>query len=284
MGIPKNIIEGIDNLDPLPVTLQQLMSALSDKDFPLKEVAQIVEYDQAVMANILRVANSVYFSGSNRIETVRTAVVRLGSSSLMNIVLGQYFQKITVDTLLYDLTEDDLWMHSVVASLAAEEIMKNSDLNIPNNTPVAALLHDVGKLIMVRYFESDFRPVLALCDKKDLTFVEAERELFGCDHAEIGGAVARRWGFPKEIILAIERHHDFEIIESQPVLDTVVMSNLVAKTLATGLGAEGMNLWIDHRCPSRLNLDFKGFCLVCACVVEQLENIKDRFGMSMAPK
>jgi putative nucleotidyltransferase with HDIG domain len=280
MVIPRNIIDGIDTLDPLPVTLQHLTSSLSDEDFPLSEVAKIVEYDQAVVANMLKVANSVYFSGRTRIETVRTAVVRLGTSNLLNIVLGQYMKTISADTPLYDLTEHDLWLHSVVSSLAAEEIMKNSKLEIPRETPIAALLHDVGKLIMVRYFESDFRPVLALCQEKDITFVEAERELFGCDHAEVGGAVAKKWGFPEEIILAVERHHDFEVLEPQPVLDTVVMSNLVAKTLATGLGAEGMNLWIDNRCPSRLGLDFKGFCIVSACVAERLDEVKNSFGIS----
>jgi putative nucleotidyltransferase with HDIG domain len=280
MAISRNMIEGIDTLDPLPVTVQQLTYSLSDEDFPLAEVAKIVEYDQAVMANILKVANSVYFSGRNRIETARAAVVRLGSSSLLNIVLGQYLKKISADTPLYDLTEHDLWMHSVVSSLAAEEIMKNSKLEIPAETPIAALLHDVGKLIMVRYFESDFRPVLSLCEEKDITFVEAERELFGCDHAEVGGAVAKKWGFPEEIILAVERHHDFEVLEPQPILDTVVMSNLVAKTLAAGLGAEGMNLWIDNRCPSRLGLDFKGFCIVCACVAERLDQVKQSFGIT----
>jgi hypothetical protein len=134
---------------------------------------------------------------------------------------------------------------------------------------------------MVRYFESDFRPVLALCEEKDLTFVEAERSLFGCDHAEVGGAVARKWGFHSELIQAVEQHHSNEISDSQPMLDTVVMANLVAKTLAVGLGAEGMNLWIDNRCPIRLGVDFKGFCLICACVAERLENIKEAFGISL---
>ena len=90
----------------------------------------------------------------------------------------------------------------------------------------------------------------------------------------------RGWGFPEEITIAVERHHDFEVIEPLPVLDTVVMSNLVAKTLGAGLGAEGMNLWIDDRCPSRLKIDFKEFCLICACVTERIEGVKESFGVS----
>jgi putative nucleotidyltransferase with HDIG domain len=279
MAIPENLIQGIGNLDPLPVTIRQLMSSMSGEDYALSEVAKIVEYDQAVMANILRVANSAYFSGRNRIETVQAAIVRIGTSSLMNIVLGQYLRGLTVDTPLYDLTEDDLWIHSVAASLAAEEIMKVTAMQVTKNAPVAALLHDVGKLVMVRYFEGDFRPVLALCEENDCTYFEAERQLFGCDHAEVGGAVARNWGFPEEVTLAIEKHHLAGNGEAHPALDTVVLSNLVAKTLAVGLGAEGMNLSVDSQCPKRLGIDFDGFCLICTSVAERLDELRGNFSV-----
>ena len=65
-----------------------------------------------------------------------------------------------------------------------------------------ALVHDIGKLVMVRYMKADVSAILALRNERGISFVEAERALFGCDHAEVGAEMARRWGFPVEIVYA----------------------------------------------------------------------------------
>lgn len=279
MALPTAILKGIEKLDPMPVTAQKLVGMVNNEDVSLSQIAEVVEYDEALMSNILRVANSVYFQRGREIKDARSAVVRLGGSNILNIILGQFLRNISVAAPLYDLSEDDLWLHSVVAALAAEEVGRQTPVAIPEIARVAALVHDVGKLIMVRYIQADFRNVLALAARKNLSFVEAERELFGFDHAEVGGAVAREWGFPEEVRDAIERHHTYPLEDSHPVLDAVVLSNLVAKTMAVGLGAEGMNFDVDEGIRQRLQLNFNRFCLICANVETRLSKMKETYGV-----
>jgi len=280
MAIPPGLLERIGNLAPMPVTAQRLLTVLNDDNVSLAAISKIVEFDEALVSNTLKVANSVYFYRGNQIHDARSAVVRLGTTNIFNLVLGQYLRKLSVPAPLYDLSEDELWVHSTVSSLAAEQVAKVSPTEVPQIAKVAALVHDVGKLIMVRYFKADFRGVLKLCEEKDMAFVEAERELFGCDHAEVGGAVAREWGFPEEVRDAIERHHQTPLEDSHPVLDTVVISNLVAKTLAAGLGAEGLNFTVDNAARRRLQLDFNAFCRICSEVEASMANVRQSFGLS----
>lgn len=279
MTLPEGLVNRIEHLAPMPITAQRLLSVINDDSVSLAEIARIVEFDEALVSNTLRVANSVYFYRGKAVNDARTAVVRLGTTNLFNIILGQYLRQLSIPAPLYDLSEHDLWFHSTVASLAAEEIARISPVDIPQIAKVASLVHDVGKLIMVRYFKADYREVLALSERGDLSFVEAEHELFGCNHAEVGGAVAAEWGFPEEVRDAIERHHEVPLETSHPVLDTVIIANLVAKTMATGLGAEGLNFRVDENVSRRLSLEFKSFCRICSRVEDQISQLRQAYGI-----
>lgn len=280
MALPEGLVQRIGNLAPMPVTARKLLTVLNDEDVSLAEIARIIEYDEALVSNTLRVANSVFFSRSNPITTARAAVVRLGTTNLFNLILGQYLREIAVPAPLYDLTENDLWFHSTVASLAVDQIAKVAPVEIPPVAKIAALVHDVGKLIIVRYFKQDFRAILKFSETTGVTFVEAEREILGCDHAEVGAAVATEWGFPDEVRYAIQFHHEPDPPDGPtPILDTVVIANVVAKTMSAGLGAEGLDFTIDEGCRRRLELDFTKFCLICSEVQEQMEQVKTTYGL-----
>jgi putative nucleotidyltransferase with HDIG domain len=266
MAIPEMLLEGIQQLRPLPITVQRLNAALACEDVSPKKIADIVEYDGAVAANILRAANSAAYGARFRIERIRDAVVRLGTATLLDILLGEHLKSMKAPAPMFDLTEDDLWLHGAAASLAVKAIMHEASAKtIPAAATIAALVHDIGKLIMVRFLKADLSTILARCDEKNFTFVEAERELFGCDHAEIGAAVARKWSFPDPVMRAIERHHIVPLTDPEPILDAVMLANLAAKSIGVGLGGAGLNLKIDYAgSRERLGLTVEGFERACA--------------------
>jgi HD-like signal output (HDOD) protein len=281
MAIPAGLLEGINNLDPLPVTAQQLTQAISDEDVSVNEIARIIEYDQAIASNILRVANSALYGGQFPVDEIRGAVVRLGTNTILSIVLDDHMKKLRIHAPMYDLSENDLWLHGAVASLAVQEIQREATkAEIPRVASIAALVHDLGKLIIVRYMKVDMRQLLDRCEEKKITFVEAEREIMGCDHAEVGGAIARRWKFPEEITRAVELHHQVPVAEPTPILDAVMIANLIAKTLGIGLGAEGMNFEVDPGCSRRLGLSFSAFCRACAATNARVAALREAYGVT----
>jgi putative nucleotidyltransferase with HDIG domain len=284
MSIPDTILEGIQQLKPLPVTVQRLSAALGDENISVDRIAAIVEYDAAIASNILRVANSAAYAARFRVERIRDAVVRMGTATLLDIVLGQHLKSLRVDAPMYDLTEDDLWLHGAAASLAVQAMEREvRQGTIPQATPIAALVHDIGKLIMVRYLKADVDQILSICREKRTTFTDAEKILFGCDHAEVGAAMARKWGFPEDIKASIEYHHTTPPAEPTPMLDAVMLANLAAKAIGVGLGAEGMNMKVDYSgCRERLGLKLEGFERACAQTALWVDELRKSEGLSQA--
>ncbi len=277
--IPNQILNGIQHLDPLPVTARKLATMLRDESASVQEIANVVQYDAAVAANILRMANSAAYAGRYPIERIRDAVVRLGTENLLTIVLGEYLKVFKVAAPLYDLTEDDLYLHSAAAALMIRAMIPEIRCKLPGSTSIAALLHDIGKLIMVRYMKADVSALRALCTEKQIPFVQAERELLGCDHAEVGAVMARQWGFPEEIISTIEQHHQVVPGGNGLILDAVMLANYAAKSIGVGLGAEGFNLPMDYAgSRERLGMTIEGFERACAqaaiWVAEQRKDIE----------
>jgi hypothetical protein len=133
---------------------------------------------------------------------------------------------------------------------------------------------------MVRYLESDVNNILRYCEEHNSTFVDAERALFGCDHAEVGGAMARKWGFPEEIRRAIEEHHQMPVSNPDATLDAVMLANLAAKSAGIGLGAEGLNMRIDFTgSQERLGLTLEGFERVIAQTAIWARDLKANYGV-----
>ncbi len=281
MGIPDKVLDGIDRLEPLPITVQKLLVALNDENMDFNEIASTIEYDGAITSNILRTANSAAFGGRTQIEHVRDAVVRLGTITLLDILLMGHLRSMQATVSIYNLAEDELWLHGAAASLAVKAIMKETrNRKIPEATTIAALIHDIGKLIMVRYFGSDMDKIFEKCSEASLTFVEAERELFGCDHAEVGGAIARKWSFPEPITVAIERHHEVEPIDPDLMLDSVMLANQTSKNIGVSTGPAGMCGIPDHSASrKRLGLTDEGFERVGQMTAEWLEDLKKSYGL-----
>jgi putative nucleotidyltransferase with HDIG domain len=282
MALPDKVINGIDKLAPLPITLQRLVHMLGNEDVNIKDVITVIEYDQAVTSNILKVANSPAYAGRFQIEKLRDAVIHLGLNLLLDLALGNYLKSLKVSAPLYDLSENDLWLHAAASSLAAKAIIQEThNGRIPPIATVAALVHDIGKLLMIRYMEGNLADILALIELRKCSFVEAERELFGCDHAEVGQAMAKKWAFPDPVTEAIHLHHSAPLHDPQITVDVVILSNLAAKTIGVGLGAEGMNLRTDSaKSRERISLSVEGFERVCAQTAFWLSGLKKSHGLN----
>jgi putative nucleotidyltransferase with HDIG domain len=281
--IPEDFLKQIDRLEPLPVTAQALLAAVTDGDVSFSRIADLIELDQPIAASVLRLSNTTEYAtrATYEISTVREAVLRIGTAALLDLVLGDYLKRVRVSAPLYRLNEDELWLHGAAAQLAVRAMQQERpNANIPPAAVTAALVHDIGKLVMVRHLRVNVDVVLQRCAEKKLTFIEAERELFGTDHAIVGAAVGRKWHFPDSITDAIERHHDAVLEHPTPVIDAVITANLVAKTIGVGLGGEGLNLRIDMSCPRRLGLDFESFSRVCILTTTWLDEIRRTHGMS----
>jgi len=225
----------ITHLMPMPVSSVRLAEMVSDPNSTIKEFVRVVELDQALTADILRWANSAASHPASKITTVKKAVVRLGAANILKLTMGQHLlTSFGTSTPGGELTENELWRHGVAAALCSEALEYYLGRPMPGTAFTAALMHDVGKLLLGRRVGYDALQelVAAAVKEKQLTSIEAERDVLQTDHAEIGGAIARYWHFPDSLTLAIENHHrDNEA--GEVLLDVVIVSDEVVNRLDT---------------------------------------------------
>ncbi len=270
----------IESLAPMPASVARLAGIVGDPESNAAGIAQVIEFDQALTANVLRLANSAWSGAQRHIDTVRDAVLRLGGARILELAVGQHIAgPMSQRCNGYELGEYELWRHSVAAALAAERLGRFTSKPVPGSAFTAALLHDIGKLVLNRHINRNLLgQIYAMMDERRIPYLQAERELFGTDHAEVGGHVARHWKFPDVLVHAIERHHDPDV-EPNPVLDAVHIANATAKLAGVGLGSEQMYMKASTEAAARLGLSSGGLESLCATVVDELARTEALWGV-----
>lgn len=269
-------LEEIAELTPMSSSISRLAGMVSDPDVSAADIAGVIEFDQALTVNLLRMANSAWSGSRSEITTVRAAVVRLGASRILELAVGGAVSKVmSAPCEGYELSERELWRHSVAAALAAEHLGQFVTRPVPGASFTAALVHDIGKLVLGRHLEQGLlKEILRVCEEDGIPYVEGERRVLATDHAEVGGAIARHWEFPDELVRAIAGHHDPDV-HPEPVLDAVHIANAVAKLIGVGLGSEQMNMNASTDASRRLGLSESRLESLCATVATELDKTEE---------
>jgi putative nucleotidyltransferase with HDIG domain len=270
----------IEHLEPIPVTLPRLAQLASDQNTNLLDMVEAIEYDPALTANVLRLANSAYYSRGVPVYTVQVAVTQLGIGRILQHALGRSVKpRLTQAYPAYDLAEYELWKHSIATALAADMLPRYSMAPIHPVAFTAALLHDIGKLVIARQMEDEQKQqILARVHEDKMAYVDAERSILGFDHAQVGGVIAEKWGFPQVLVDCIKGHHDprREAFDSG-ALDASHIGNIVAKMIGVGMGSEEMNLTAYPESARRLGLNPTSLESLCATTAQELPAVIDLY-------
>lgn len=199
------ILDRAEGLRPLPLTVVKLAAAVADSDSDVDDLVGILREDPSLVASLLREANSAWSGPTSNITTIQAAVTRLGSGRVLAIAMDVSLDiQAPLQLVGYDLTAEQLREHAVWASFVAEAVQNLARGTIGPEAITAAFLHDIGKGLLdehldPRYFQFAWSP--------DRTIIDAEQELAGVDHAELGALLMELWGIPQPIAEAIRYHH-----------------------------------------------------------------------------
>jgi HD-like signal output (HDOD) protein len=222
-------------LEPLPASVTRLAALGTAASPQIDDVVDVVRFDQALTAALLATANSSWSASRARITTVRDAVIRLGTGPVLSLALGSAVRgRMHRAVPEYGLAEGELWEHSVAALLAGELLSRRAPAQPPAETATAALLHDVGKLVMARFLDDDLLRTLHLAADEGVGRRRAELDVLGVDHAELGGLVAQTWRLPPSLVRGIGYHHD-PVLGAEPIAYAVHLADVIAKIVGAGL-------------------------------------------------
>jgi putative nucleotidyltransferase with HDIG domain len=243
MNLVETIIQSVSQLPPFPAVIHRALALLNDPKSSVSEVVETIQYDQAITANVLRVCNSPYYGLRQTVGSLQEAVMIIGFNPLLEIILGESAGSVLGGSVPgYDLEAGELWKHSVSSALLSQIISQRLHKNQDPMIFTAALIHDIGKVMLNAYMQEQSQAIRELVKTKKVSFQNAERELLGIDHAELSAVIAEQWHFPREIIQAIRYHHSPLSADSdQDVVYLIYLSNLVAMLTGIGGGVDGLS-------------------------------------------
>lgn len=223
-------LDRISDIPTLPVVATRVNKMLQDYDISINKLSETIEKDQAIVSKILRLVNSAFYGFQSKISSIPHAMVLLGFNTVRNAVISvSIIDALSGGGAIKEFDIKGFWGHSVAVAVTSRRLAEKTRLAVPDEAFVAGLLHDVGKVILVRYFSELFSKVLALIDKEGLSFYEAEKKLLPADHAQIGGHLAQKWQLPISLIETITYHHAIKENSSNLNLLMIVhVANIIA--------------------------------------------------------
>lgn len=208
LELHKQIHERALTLQPLPRSVTMLANIISSEMSSIREVTSIVEQDPVLVGRLLRVANSPWSSPADPIGTADAAVMRLGTAMVLSLSIGfvvkEHFSRAMP---YYSLDADQLWRHSFMCSVAAELVREHASVDVPPEVSTAALLHDVGKVVLHEFLDERRGGILTTFQAHGADLIDAEAEALDVHHAEIGAVVCEAWDLPESIRHAVRHHH-----------------------------------------------------------------------------
>jgi putative nucleotidyltransferase with HDIG domain len=205
------IEEELQDLPTLPTVVLRIMQTANDPSVSAKNLKDIISSDPAFAAKVLRLVNSAAYGFPGKITTITHAIVILGFSTVRNLAtslgVGNGFGAARGPSAL-DLR--NFWSHSVATAYAASVIgrRKNCSAKQLEEVFIGALLHDIGKLFLNRYFAEQYIVTLKFAKFGNITLLEAEKTALGIEHAMIGKQVASKWNLPAATAAMVAYHHD----------------------------------------------------------------------------
>ncbi|MDT8272118.1 MAG: HDOD domain-containing protein [Desulfomonilia bacterium] len=196
--LPPEVEHSIEKIETISPLINELSARLNDPDINPQDISKLIITDQGLTSYILKRVNSPYYGLVQKVYNIFNAIVILGYNEIYRIVMEERARKIGIQPNRAE------WVHANITSTIGAHLAGSSRSGIQNGTMVTlGMLHDIGKTIMLQSLPEP--PEGFPDDPRER--LKKEVDLYGIDHATLGGIIAKRWRMPQRLCSCIEKHH-----------------------------------------------------------------------------
>ncbi len=281
MSSREAILKQIRKVPAIPVAATEVLTLLQDPDVKIGQLRRKIEFDPGLASNVLKLANSAAFGGAGSVSSIQAAIVRVGIRQLARLVTASAVAPVVRGEVRgYGVPAGGLWEHSASVALGVEALAEVLKVKLPEVASTAALLHDVGKMVLSTFVQVDAAPIAKLAFEKRVSFEEAEREVLGIDHAEAGAELLASWNLPDAVVEVVRWHHQpGKDAGERLALDLVNAADHVSIACGIGRGdADGLHYRPSSQVVSRLKLTTGAAEMVACRMLTGLDELRELFG------
>ncbi|TYP00223.1 putative nucleotidyltransferase with HDIG domain [Geothermobacter ehrlichii] len=260
----------------LSVHAQRLLQICASTDHDIDDVLEVVRCDATLTARVLRVVNSSVYGLLSPINTIDRAVAYLGERMVTCIALGESAGKLLKKPLSgYEAEGGELWKHDLYTGFAAREIARRCRIETDVDLAfTAGLLHDIGKAIIADFLANSAEDFVGGIARGELAdYVDAERQVLGFDHCEVGLELARQWKLPNQIHWVVAWHHHPQQApeEARPLVYAVHLGDILAMMAGYGTGSDSLQYAIDQDYVNYIDLTEDDLSQIMLTVEEEFD-------------
>lgn len=232
---PRELVTGSADIASLPDIFFKVNEMVEDPHCSASDIGDVIKNDAAFTARLLRLVNSPFFGFPSRIDTVSRAITVIGTRELRDLILATSVVKNFAGIPADLVTMDHFWRHSIYCGLLARIIATRCrEVNLERFF-VAGLLHDIGSLLIYRKLPELARETLNRTNYNGQVLHQAESEVLGFNHADVGGELLRTWKLPQSLIDGVALHHTPEKALDHPREAAVThLANIIVTAIELG--------------------------------------------------
>ncbi|HEX3835501.1 MAG TPA: response regulator [Steroidobacteraceae bacterium] len=201
-----DIVGRIRQLPAQPRVFARLQVVMAKPETSARDVACVIGADAALTVKVLQMANSAYFRRARRISNIEQAVLYLGFQTIRNLVMcAEVFSRWPGRLRHAAVDLQDLQLHAQRTAAVAQSITAGTQQ--ADDTVLAALLHDIGYWILIQECPRELEQAIEFALAAGIALPQAEYEILGASHAEIGAYLLAIWGLPYAVVEAVAHHH-----------------------------------------------------------------------------
>lgn len=210
----KQIEKFIRRIPSLSTTVGKVLEICSKVDASPNELNKVIALDPVLTGQVLKLINSAYYSLVNKVTSLTRAITMLGLNTVKNMALSTAIIRTVAGAKKSKvLPTKKFWAHSISVGVSAKLLAQVKDIPLMEREEffISGLLHDLGKVP----FDDDYIHVLSMAKREQISLIEAERQLMGIDHQEVGLMIAEKWKLNKAISSCIGNHHDVDQLDEE---------------------------------------------------------------------
>lgn len=280
MRSKREIMGAIKSIPAMPSAAAKVMELYQNPEVQVDELKRAIEFDPGLTSNVLRLANSAYFAGPRTVGTVKEAIVRLGLTRVFQLTVAAAVSPVAWHEVQgYGLKPGQLLEHSISVAIGAEQIAEALSKRAPFHAFTAGILHDVGKVVLGTFLAIDCAPIMKLAFEEGIPFDQAEQQVLGLDHAEVGAMLLESWNLPSPVVEAVRFHHRPEQIPADSfATDLVHVADHLSMEIALGTGVDELNYKPSQEVMNRIRLTPTGAESVLCKMLSGVEELYQLLG------
>ncbi len=242
-------IKKIQDIPTLPTVAIEIISLAQSPDVQIGKLSEVIHQDPPLATKILKAANSSFYRrGDKEVETIQRALMILGLNEIVDLT-----STISVFSAFPMMAEDNhsirmaFWNHCLATGIIAKQLSGKLGVPCEGREFVGGLLHDIGKIIMDEYFHDIYTQAHQISHQQKCPMFEAERQLMGTDHMEVGAFLAKQWNLPSYLEDIILWHHNPGMSKNQDLAAIVSIANLLAKGAEMGCGGDQVPFVLEEQ-------------------------------------